>query len=231
VGAAPGAAPLLAMQYGLSPHVHLADVDGDLVLMDTRHNQYFCIARDAAAAVRGELVGGNRFRGHLALLGELEAAGLYGSQDSVQPFQAVPHLAEVDIFGELPDALSFGDMLALTRAAARAWCRLRLGRPSDWLETARHRNRMARHTEMAAARVHALARRSYLARALFPGAARCLPNSMLLLELLDLNGLGARWVFGVRTFPFEAHCWVEHEGVILNDTIDHVRWYTPIVAV
>lgn len=218
------------MLYGLKPHVHLADVDGDLVLMDAKRNQYFCIARDAAATVRGELVGGNRFRGSAPLLDELEVAGLYGALDSVSPFQAVPHLAESDLFGAAPEPLRLGEAFALTRAAGRAWRRLRVGRPSAWLEVARRRNRRANGLEANAERIHTLARHAYLARALFPGAARCLPNSMLLLELLALNGLGARWVFGVRTFPFEAHCWVEHDGVILNDTIDHVRWYTPIVA-
>ena len=219
------------MLYGLKPHVHLADVDGDLALMDTRRNQYFCIARDAATTVRGELAGGNRFRGSAPLLDELEAAGLYGALERVTPFRAVPHLADSDLFGAAPELLSVSEAFALTRAAGRAWLRLRFGRPSAWLELARRRNRRASDLETGTERIHAIARHAYLARALFPGAARCLPNSMLLLELLALNGLGARWVFGVRTFPFEAHCWVEHDGVILNDTIDHVRWYTPIVAV
>jgi hypothetical protein len=216
------------MQYGLKPHVHLADVDGDLVLMDTESDQYFCIARDAAATVRGELVGGNRFRGDASLLDELESAGLYGALDSVTPFRAVPHLAHSDIFGDVLERLAIGEALTLTLAAARAWLRLHVGRPSGWLKLTRRRNGRASAIEADADNIYTLARQAYLARALYPGAARCLPNSMLLLELLALHGLGARWVFGVRTFPFEAHCWVEHEGVILNDTIDHVRWYTPI---
>jgi hypothetical protein len=35
-------------------------------------------------------------------------------------------------------------------------------------------------------------------------------------------------VFGVRTHPFEAHCWLEKDRVILDDTVEHVRWFTPI---
>ncbi|WP_164513656.1 lasso peptide biosynthesis B2 protein [Sphingomonas koreensis] len=212
----------------MKPHVHLADVDGDLVLMDTDRNQYFCIARDAAVAIQGELAGGNRFRGDAPLLDELEAAGLYGTLDRVTPCRPVPHLADSDILGDPAERLSAAEALALTWAAGRAWHRLRIRRPSSWLELTRRRNLRIGDLEANVSRVHALARHAYLARALFPGAARCLPNSLLLLELLALNGLGARWVFGVRTFPFEAHCWVEHDGVILNDTLDHVRWYTPI---
>lgn len=218
------------MRYGLKPHVFLAEVDGDLVLMDTERNQYFCIARDAAGTVRGDLVGGNLFRGDASLIDELEQAGLYGALECVTPYRAVPQIAHTDIFGDAPERVGIVDIFFLAWAAGRAWLRLHTGRPSGWLRTAIQRNRRAHATETARDRVHALARQAYLARALFPGAARCLPNSMLLLELLALNGLGARWVFGVRTFPFEAHCWVEHEGVILNDTIDHVRWYTPIAA-
>jgi hypothetical protein len=40
-----------------------------------------------------------------------------------------------------------------------------------------------------------------------------------------------RWVFGVQSRPFAAHCWLQLGGVVLNDTVDHVKRYTPIMVV
>ncbi len=67
-------------------------------------------------------------------------------------------------------------------------------------------------------------------RPLIPRSGLCVPSSMLLLCYLRRHGIHAQWVFGVQTFPFEAHCWVEYDGVVLNDTLEHVCWYTPIAA-
>ena len=36
------------------------------------------------------------------------------------------------------------------------------------------------------------------------------------------GGIPAELVLGVRTFPFEAHAWVELDGRVLNDDLDHV---------
>jgi len=65
---------------------------------------------------------------------------------------------------------------------------------------------------------------------LIPGVRLCLANTMLLSAFLRRHGIRATWVFGVRTYPFEAHCWLEWQDIVLNDTPDHVRWFTPIMV-
>ena len=60
---------------------------------------------------------------------------------------------------------------------------------------------------------------------------QCLRNSLALLEFLAAYGVTATWIIGVHTRPFEAHAWVQQAGVVLNDTPDHVRRYTPILTV
>ena len=216
----------ITMHYGLHPHVHLAEVDGDLVLMDARQNEYFCIACDEASGVVSDLKGSNRFPGSAALHMELEAAGLYGSLDQPRTHHPILDLATADIFADEITPIPAYMLPRLSIAAAQAWWRLRVRRPEQWLTLADRRR--ARFRTANADEVRRLAQIAFRARALFPGAARCLPNSMLLLELLAMHGLTARWVFGVRTHPFDAHCWVEHEGTVLNDSLDHVRWYRPI---
>ncbi len=66
---------------------------------------------------------------------------------------------------------------------------------------------------------------------LFSSRDACLFNSLVLIEFLARHELFPQWVFGVQARPFAAHCWVQHEGVVFNDTLDHVRRYAPIMAI
>jgi hypothetical protein len=60
---------------------------------------------------------------------------------------------------------------------------------------------------------------------------RCMFHCMALAEFLAGFGVYPDWVFGVRIAPFQAHCWLELDGVSLTDpplTLDRM---TPIMAV
>ncbi len=59
----------------------------------------------------------------------------------------------------------------------------------------------------------------------------CLLDSLTLLHFLGAEGVYPDWVFGVKTEPFDAHCWVQQGEVLLNDAPDRVRQYSPILVV
>ncbi len=80
------------------------------------------------------------------------------------------------------------------------------------------------------ARVQALIRAYLATRRWIVTQDRCLPWSASLVKLLRHSGLGARLVIGVRTAPFSAHAWAQVDGVVLNDSLDRVIPYTPILA-
>lgn len=63
-----------------------------------------------------------------------------------------------------------------------------------------------------------------------PVSGKCLVRSFLLLRFLHHSGLSAEWVFGVAVWPFKAHCWVESDGVALDDAPERLATYTPILA-
>jgi hypothetical protein len=93
---------------------------------------------------------------------------------------------------------------------------------------------LARRRPAAPASPEAAARRS----ALFtrwapwiPFQGACLYRAFFLLNFLRREGLGAHWVFGVRTWPFGAHCWLQAGDLVLDDDLDRVRRYTPILVV
>jgi len=58
----------------------------------------------------------------------------------------------------------------------------------------------------------------------------CLFDSLALKRFLARYGLFPQWVFGVRLDPFAAHCWLQHETTVLNDSLDFVRSFTPIMT-
>ncbi|MET0307850.1 MAG: lasso peptide biosynthesis B2 protein [Sphingomonas sp.] len=220
------------MFYGISPDVYLADVDGDLVLLDARANAYFCVPRGHARGLKPALIGSNRFRPSVDMLDEFEAAGLFSMLDAPPDAASTPFRATTDLY-HLPGMraeLTPSRLALLVAAAGGAQLDLRLSRPNRWLRKIARRNARATQGNDVSA-VHALARLACDAQPFFPAMASCLPSSLFLLHLLHRHGLQARWVFGVRTYPFEAHCWVEHGEVVLNDSLEHVRWFTPIVAV
>ena len=51
------------------------------------------------------------------------------------------------------------------------------------------------------------------------------------MRFLATKGIAATWTFGVRLVPFGAHCWVEYEGAVLNDHLEHVGGFAPILTI
>lgn len=69
------------------------------------------------------------------------------------------------------------------------------------------------------------------ARLLRTAADRCLPRSIALSTCLAMSGITARAVIGVRLAPFAAHSWVQAGDEVLNDSVEEVLRYQPILVV
>ncbi len=59
--------------------------------------------------------------------------------------------------------------------------------------------------------------------------AGCLEQSLTLWYLLGVQGVSARVRIGIpkQTRPFEAHAWVEYEGLALNQLEEPLSHYIP----
>ena len=64
-----------------------------------------------------------------------------------------------------------------------------------------------------------------------PFQGDCLFRSFMLLRQLHRAGFSPRWVFGVRTWPFYAHCWLQMDDLALTDYAETLCVLTPIFAV
>lgn len=73
-----------------------------------------------------------------------------------------------------------------------------------------------------------LASAFHAARRFTPIKYACLPDSLALLRYLFCRHVTADFVIAVRIRPFHAHCWLQAEGMLLNNALDDARTFTPI---
>jgi hypothetical protein len=59
----------------------------------------------------------------------------------------------------------------------------------------------------------------------------CLFDSLVLSVFLTRRRVPCTLVLGVSTRPFAAHAWVQIGECVLNDTVEHVQTYNPILAI
>ena len=59
----------------------------------------------------------------------------------------------------------------------------------------------------------------------------CLFDCIYLRNFLALYGFFPSIVFAVIPEPFQAHCWLQEDRLVLNDSLEHVGAYTPIMRI
>jgi hypothetical protein len=234
--------------YALGQHVFLCVCGRDLVLLDLARDLYLAIEAPGTVGLDTRVRGWpvvSRADAHAAAPNPCESilAGLLqrglltrdaaGGKDAA-PLELIAPSEEItaDMFGERPR------IRATEAAAFIAACvtghLLRKRRSIEHIveRTKRRRDRVA----LVANGLDLDTARRLMAvfgsmRSMFLSTRElCLLESIVLLELLARYRLFPRWVFGVRTRPFAAHCWLQQGHVVLNDTIERVSRYTPIMA-
>ncbi len=59
----------------------------------------------------------------------------------------------------------------------------------------------------------------------------CLLQAEMLLRFLNADDLDADWIFGVRTFPFLAHCWLQCGDQCVSEAPETLKVYRPIMVI
>jgi len=109
-----------------------------------------------------------------------------------------------------------------------------------WADTARRKPTLQDLSRRVSGRqgrrddLEAIAARVSLFRRMLPYAptvGACLFQAELLLRFLNAADLDAEWVFGVRVWPFLAHCWLQVDEHCVSQAPDTLTIYRPIMAI
>lgn len=90
--------------------------------------------------------------------------------------------------------------------------------------------RLSRRGKLPEDGTEALAQGFLAARPSIPLEPLCLRDSLALAFWLRRRGAGCTFVIGVKR-PFAAHAWIQRGELVLNDFVDRVREFTPILVV
>jgi len=208
--------------------VHLAVVGDDLVTLDTGADAYGCLpGLGCAIGPRGP---GGRVDVSLAGAADrLIEAGLIAACPQNGAACTPPPLPTRSVWRADRAAVTAADGRRLARAYAKA-------APQVWRSSFRRLLSAAARERPPAADASPLAmQRDAQAfdqlMPFVPFQGQCLFRSRLLLAFLRTERRDAAWVFGVRTYPFQAHCWLQAGDTVLDDAAERVCGYVPILAV
>jgi Transglutaminase-like superfamily len=121
----------------------------------------------------------------------------------------------------VPSVLACGLWILIVRISLKT---LGFRRTTRWVRTRADR---ATETALSITELRSAEYNVALAAAFYPGRAQCLERSLVLYYFLRRCGVPVVIRFGVQPRPFEAHAWVEYEGVPVNDVPEHVKLYAP----
>lgn len=236
--------------YLLAPHVYPCVSGQHVVLMDLERDKYVAVvpAHRLARWVRGWPVGTVQTElppdGDEAadpLVPQMLAHGMLVSdphvgKPAVPVATARPQRGLVEFDLDVRPQAGAAQLWRFARSYLQAQLSLKLRPIQSIVEAVRARK--ARHCAQRApqpddpARLRSLATAFARLRPLFYTLrSACLLDSLTMLHFLSAEGIHPDWVFGVKTEPFDAHCWVQCGEVLLNDIPDRVRQYSPILVV
>jgi hypothetical protein len=208
-------------RYWLRRHVFACDAGRYRIFLDLLRDRYCSVARERVLVATQALAASG--------LLTLDPAEGHAKQTVIER----PMVSLRDTDSRTGMASTARSPLAIAVACTRASWTLRFSTLHATVERVARRKRECENARSAFdwERASAVVRRFKAWRSWFPRDHLCLFDSLALLECLAREGLYPQWVFGVYPEPFEAHCWLQQDAVVLNDTVDEVRPFTPILVI
>ncbi|WP_434989716.1 lasso peptide biosynthesis B2 protein [Xanthomonas melonis] len=225
--------------YLLSRHAHLCVAGGVVVLLDVATGTYLSIGKQQAATLGRHVLGWPMQAADPAIppiLQTLLDRGLITrdprqGKPAMTPALALPGrwMREGEPRGR--PRITPRDLRRFAVAVAVA----AIGKKCAPLSVivARARRRAARRPAQPPA-VHQLASLvrifDWLRPLAFKKTDECFLYCFALSEFLASYGFFPSWVFAVRTAPFAAHCWLQHDDYVLTDIPFNLRRMVPILV-
>ena len=237
-------------RFFLQPHVFLCPGKRHWVILDVNRDKYLCVDRRQFESLGPSLEGWEEPAGPggcaaaaaqedaSALANDLLSLGILSEQasptkDALRITYPLPIEAIDPDLPTLPRRSSWIHAAPFFASSARASRELR--RQSFQLTVESVRARKSRNLGHAGPfgfeRARSLVSVFDRLRLFYPRSYLCLFDSLALIHFLARFHVFPDWVFGVSADPFEAHCWVQAGSVVLNDTVERVSRFTPIMYV
>lgn len=238
--------------FYLSKHVFLCLADNRYVFLDLRGDEYLCLGREHTDAMT-DLLKEHQDVGARPIEGLSQGTEVPGSRPVVEALMKKGLLIESAASGKLPTPTRITRPLSSTMervdkqrprigpldawnfltGATFASAQLRWGSIENTVRAvaARKSTRVAAAAADDIGTICGLFEVFHTLRPYYPRPYLCLFDSLAFLHFLARYDAFPQWVYGVKLEPFAAHCWVQAGTSVINDTIDNVRDYTPIMAV
>ena len=231
--------------YFLAKYAFVCALGPDIIVLDLRNDKYISFEREFWDPIARSIGGwptdesgssSSHDEPDETALAQLLESGLL-TEDSREGKDASPATLEppsislVEDFRAQRPSIRLSHALVFLGAILTALVRLRF-QPLENIVNRIRRNRQGLGHDADISRTRDLTeifRR--LRPVLFTSRNHCLFESLALVHFLSHYRIYPTWVFGVQTTPFIAHCWLQQGAVACNDTLDHVRRYTPIMVV
>lgn len=230
--------------YRLAPSVHWCTLHGFSVILDEENDKYLSIpARQFEALlpyVTSEPSPDTTQHCELPvelipLTNELLARRILapdGIENAPRDNRRMPKperlISTADALVPIGHALRYGPIFIKACTVADCCLRFRAFRKT----TSRIRSRKRTIPAPSLEKLVYLSRIFAILRPLYPRSYLCLFDCLALLEFLAYWRQFPSWVFGVAIDPFDAHCWVQHDGVVFCDTHRFgARWYSQILVI
>lgn len=209
--------------------VHFCLLSGRAIFLDLARDRYVAGSAEVAAALERAIQGRAHTDAEREALQRLVAHGLLAvTAEAGASLRATEGRAPIRELDELPSPPIHwvGASLAFQLRAALQLRYRGLARAVAARQN-KHRHEHALH-RVAVEQVSAAFAASNI---VFSAHERCLLKSLALFDMLHWAGHGATLVFGVRDHPFNAHAWVQRGDCVLNDSVERVAPYRPILIV
>jgi len=234
--------------YYLSNNCFICRAQRYWIVLNAKHDRYLCIAHADLTCIGRQLHGWKyecamtepppeSVRGENALLKSLKSGGIITSnpvdgKPFVETYCAPRETSLEGMAPYVPKSPSSWCLVRFFLACARADWHLRLNKISSTLAAIDRRRRKVGTSGAShdVARATALIAVFKQLRPLYPRPYLCLFDSFALLEFLASWRIYPHVVFGVIADPFQAHCWLQEGSVILNDELERVARYIPVLS-
>lgn len=221
------------MAVRLRSDLHCCLCDGRMIFLDLAEDRYFALPADSDAAFL-RLAGGEYEDGDVDILNPLFVRGLLVEAPGALPITLAPSV--ITPVGDLADDIRRGprlaDVLGLLLSELRIARSLRKRALLRLVQAAgRGPSRAAPRSHLLHDRLQRLAAAASRSSFFLRATDRCLVRALAMQSRCKRLGIASQLVFGVRTNPFGAHCWVQHEDRVLIGDYQEVRLFTPILVV